>query len=305
MKQKNLEYIPLLVLGCIFCVVFFCFPEARQSWLISTTLKNGAYCGIIALGILPILIGGDIDLSLGAQLTFFGILCATLLKIDVPLVVSICLTLVAAILFGCAQGALVAGWNMSSVLVTIGSSMLLNGLTSILNKDATIFNLPKQLTYLGSQKIGGLAMPTVMWLLSAAIMALILSQTYWGKFFYAVGCNHVASRKVGVPILKTKMVAFALDSFFCAASSIIYISQLGFAPQSSAQDVTHSVLTIAALGGVSFSGGRGKVQLVLLGGLMVSMLTSIFSTTRISSDYQNCIKAAILFVALFTNFSKA
>ncbi len=306
MKQRILrpEHIPLMLLAALFCLSFFFVPGFNQSWLFSTVLKNGSYHGIIALGLLPVLISGDVDLSIGAQMTFYSVLCAVFLKNGYPIPAAVLATLAAAVLVGCIEGAVVARWHFNSILMTIAMSMFLIGLSSALNRGVTIFNLPKQLLAWGDRRLLGVSMPMLFWVLAALVIAFILHQTYWGTFFYAVGHNAQAADKAGVPLLQVKMVAFGLSSLFCAVSSVIYISQLGFAPLSNGQDTTYSVLTIAALGGVSFSGGRGKVTLVLLGGLMIGTLTSLFTLAEVSYYYQNCIKGAILFIAIFTNFSK-
>lgn len=306
MKQRlfHPEYIPLMLLAALFCLSFFLVPGFNQSWLFSTVLKNGSYHGIIALGLLPVLISGNIDLSIGAQMTFYSVLCAGCLKNGWSIPGSVFATLATAVLVGCVEGMLVARWHFNSILMSISMSMFLIGASSALNKGVTIFNLPKKLIILGDQKLLGISMPMLFWILGAFVIALILHQTYWGKFFYAVGHNAQAADKAGVPLLQVKMIAFGLSSLFCAVSSVIYISQLGFAPLSNGQDTTYSVLTIAALSGVSFSGGRGKVSLVMLGGLMIGTLTSLFTLAEVPSYYQNCIKGIILFIAIFTNFSK-
>ena len=299
------EYLPLILMGTLFCAGMFLIPGLHQPWLMPSILKNSAYHGIIALGLMPVLISGEVDMSIGAQMTFYNVLCAAFLKGGLSVSTAILLTLGVAVFVGCLQGAAIARWRLSSILVTLATTMFLLGISSALNRGVTIYNLPKGLTALGDVQVLGLTMPTLVWFLAAALMGLILARTYWGRFFFAVGYNETAADKGGVPILQTKMVAFALTSMFCAFSGIIYISQLGFAPLSNGQDVMHSALTIAALGGVSFTGGRGRVPLVLLGGLMVGALTAFFSVIQVPVYYQNCIKGIILFAAIFTNISKS
>ena len=299
------EYLPLILVGTVFCIGVLVLPGLHQSWLMPSILKNSAYNGVIALGLMPVMICGDVDLSVGAQMTFYNVLCAAFLRGGLALPVAILLTLLTAVVVGCIQGAVVARLRLSSILVTIATTMILLGFSSALNRGVTIYNLPKALMDLGDVKVLGLSMPAVVWFVAAILMSLVLYQTYWGRFFYAVGHNESAASKAGVPIMQTKMIAFALTGLFCACSGITYISQLGFAPLSNGQDVMHSALTIAALGGVSFTGGRGKVILVLLGGLMVGALTAFFSVIQVPVYYQNCIKGAILFAAIFTNISKS
>lgn len=301
----RMEYLPLALLAVVFWISFYIVPGFNQSWLIPVVTQNASYHGIIALGLLPVLISGNIDLSVGAQMSFYGVLCAVCIKNGWSILPAVCVTLLSALLIGCIQGAAIAGWHLNSILVTISMSMFLIGVSNGLNRGSVILNLPIGLVRLGQFEALGLSLPTLVWIGAALLMALILRQTYWGRFFYAVGFNALAAERAGVPILQTKMVAFGLSSIFCAVSSLVYISQLGFAPLSNGQDATYSVLTIAALSGVSFSGGRGKVSLVMLGALMASALPPLFTLAGVPTYFQNCIKSLILFAAISTNFPKS
>ena len=301
----HMEYLPLALLAAVFWIAFYVVPGFNQSWMIPVVTQNASYHGIIALGLLPVLISGNIDLSVGAQMSFYGVLCAVCIKNGWPIWLAVSVTLLSALLIGCIQGAVIAGWHLNSILVSISMSMFLIGVSNGLNRRSVILNLPSRIVSLGRFETLGLSLPTLVWIAAALFMALVLRQTYWGRFFYAVGFNALVAERTGVPILPTKMVAFGLDSLFCALSSLVYISQLGFAPLSNGQDATYSVLTIAALSGVSFSGGRGKVSLVVLGGLMAGALPPLFTLAGVPTYFQNCIKSLILFVAISTNFLKS
>ena len=194
-------------------------------------------------------------------------------------------------------------WRLFTMIATIATSVTLSGLTYILAGGQPIFDLPT-LPVRAPVRLLGISLPALIWILVAVLAALVLRQTYWGKFFYAVGCNVTAAERAGVPAERTKMVAFSLCSLCCGICAVVYISQLGFSPLEAGQESTNSVLTIAALSGVSFSGGRGRVIPILCATLLMSALTSVFIVLRVPTYYQNCIKGVIIFAALITKIEK-
>ena len=290
----------LLVLG----VAAFTVPGFDKPQIYLNILKNAAHAGIMALGLLFVLICGDIDLSVGAQMSFYGVVLGLLLKtVGLSLPLAIGLTLVLAAALGCLQGVLVGRFRFHSMISTIACGVTLSGLTYILADGLPIFDLPG--LPVSSASPLGLSWPALILVLVAVLAALVLHQTYWGRFFYALGCNAAAAERAGVPAARSKMLSFSLCSLCCGICAATYISQLGFAPlEAAGQEATTSVLTIAALGGASFSGGRGKVVPILCAALLLSALTSIFIVLRVPTYYQNCIKGLIIFIAISTKLAR-
>ncbi|MEY8389131.1 ABC transporter permease [Oscillospiraceae bacterium 38-13] len=303
--KKYQAWVPVLMLAALFAAAYLGIPGFQQPRIYLTILKNGAWNGILALGLLMVLICGDIDLSIGAQMSFYGVLCALAMKRGIPISLSILLTLIAALGTGCFLGTAVGRFRVNSVIATIAMTITLEGVSQIITRGIPVYNLPDAFVEGAVHKFLGLSQPTLVWFLLTGLTALFLRQTYWGRFFYAVGSNRDAARRAGVPIAGTKTVAFALNSLLCAVSGIVYIAQIGLAPLNAGRGAHISVLTIAALGGVSFSGGKGKVLPVFCGALFLSALTSIFIVLRVPPYYQNCIKGSILFVAALTKMRKS
>lgn len=304
-RKRYRAWMPPLLLAAVVVIAYFTIRGFDRPQMYLTILKNGAYNGILALGVLFVLICGDIDLSLGSQMCFYGVLCAVSLKRGVPIPLAILLTLAAALLVGCILGTAVGRWRVNSMIATIAMGVMLEGLTFILAGGVPIYNLPDGFEALAAHKLFHLSQPTLVWFLLAGLTALILHQTYWGRFFYAVGCNAAAAEKTGVSIARTKTAAFALCSLLCGICSVVYIAQIGLAPLENSSGADISVLTIAALGGVSFSGGRGRVVPVFCAALFLSALTSMFIVLRVPPYYQNCIKGVIIFVAVLTKIQKS
>lgn len=302
--RKTYDYITITVTIICIIIVYCTVPGFDNPSTYYHVLKNAAFNGILAFGMLFVLICGDIDFSVEAQFALYGILFAMFLKVGVGVILAIAITAVISIVIGNIQGAFIVKFKLSAMICTLSIGMMINGISYVIAKGQPIYNMPSVVDKIGTFKIFNLATPSLVLFLMLIISLMILHRTYWGKFFYAIGSNAVAAEKAGVPVARTKRLAFALCSFCCAISAVVYVCNLGLAPLESSRELNTSVLTIAALGGVSFSGGRGKVLRVFCASLVMSALTSILVALGVPNYYQSCIKGAILFSAILTNFIK-
>lgn len=305
-QQLTGDYISIVLTALTILVGVFFIPGFNRLGMYSSILTQAANTGIPALGMLFVLVCGDIDLSIGAQSAFYGMLCAYLTKtLPLPTGGAIVLTLLAAVLLGSFIGWFIDKRGLNPMIATIATGVTLSGVTYALGGGMPLFKVPALLERLSALRIFGLSFSAILFGLMGALAALLLYSTYWGKFFYAIGWNEKAAHCAGVPVRRTRMLAFALCSLFCAVSAIVFIGRIGLATPSSGSSDVLDVLTIAALGGVGFSGGRGKVLPVICAALLLSALTSAFLALRVAYYYQNIIKGAILFAAISTKLHKS
>ena len=95
-----------------------------------------------------------------------------------------------------------------------------------------------------------------------------------------------------------------LCSVFCAVAAIAFVGRVGTATLSMGASYVLNVLTIAALAGVGFSGGRGNVLPIVCSAFLLTTLTSAFSALQVAFFYQDLLKGAILFFAISTKSRK-
>lgn len=296
---------PLALLALMALVSALFLPGFNHMGMYITILTQAAFTGIMALGMLFVLICGDIDLSVGAQSALYGVVCAYLMKsAALPPVPSVLLTLLLAAAIGAANGWLIDRCALSPMIATIAVGVTLSGLTYIIGRGLPIFNLPAVLERVAATRLLGVPFSALLFAVLAALSALILRQTYWGKFFYAIGCDKDAAGQAGVPVRQTRVVAYVLCSLFCAVGAMVYVGRIGLALLSSGGTDILDVLTIAALAGVGFQGGRGRVLPVFCAALFLSALAAAFLALRVETYYQNVIKGAILFAAISTKMQK-
>ena len=125
-----------------------------------------------------------------------------------------------------------------------------------------------------------------------------LNKTYFGRYFYAVGGNEEASRLSGIKVKSIKYLAYTLSGFFAGVAGIVMLSRTNSAQPIAGQGFDFDALTAAILGGVSITGGSGKISNVVVGTLIIGVLTNGFVLLNIDSYTQMIIKGIVLLLAV-------
>lgn len=149
----------------------------------------------------------------------------------------------------------------------------------------------------------GLPVSFVILILLAALFTVLLNKTKYGRRIYAVGGNKVASKLAGINVEKTVMLAFVIVGFFAALSGLLVSSRLGAASSTGGNNFEMDAISACVIGGVSLSGGRGKITNALIGALVMVSLTNGMSLLGLELHMQNILKALILILAVLFDVS--
>lgn len=282
-----------------------CVPGFHHAGMYFNILTQASITGILAIGMLFVLICGNIDLSIGAQTSLYGVLCVYLMKQGIVLPVAMLLTMACALLIGGTLGWLIQTRRLNSMVATIAAAVTLQGVTYIVARGLPLFNIPGSLERMVSAKLGRFSFCSLLFAGTVLLAGLILHHTYWGKFFYALGSDEHTAQRAGVPVRRTRMLAFALCSLLCACGAIAFTGRIGLASLDAGGESVLDVMTAAALGGVGFQGGRGKILPVVCATLLLATLSTAFIGLRTPYYYQNLIKGGILFLAISTKITKS
>ena len=264
-------------------------------------LKQASFLAMTSLGLLCILLVGEIDLSIGTQFAFYGVICGFLYANTNSLFLSFALTLLTAIIVGFIIGYTISKLESNGFLLTIGVSAFLTGAIQMLLSKKDILKMPDSFADFINHGVLGISFPIIVMIVVAVLLALFLRYTYFGKYIYAVGSNESAAEKSGISVDKTKMMAFALGSLIAAVSAIVYVGRIGTAGNYASSNLDTNILASVALGGASFNGGYGKVLPVIFGSIFISLLSSILIALNIAFFYQQFIKSAVLIAVIYAN----
>ncbi len=132
-----------------------------------------------------------------------------------------------------------------------------------------------------------------------AIGSFILNKTYFGRYFYAVGGNEQAANLSGIKVNNVKYLVYTLSGFFAGIAGIVILSRTNSAQVLSGKGLEFDVLTACVLGGVSVTGGFGKISNVVAGVLILGVLSNGLVLLDVSQFAQMVIKGSVLMLAWF------
>jgi ribose/xylose/arabinose/galactoside ABC-type transport system permease subunit len=297
------KFIPVVVVVAI----IWAFFEIRTGGAF-LSLRNLAemaqeysYEPLLALGVVFVLLVGEIDLSIG----YLTLLAATILALLVqtqhwPAAAAIPLTLGACSVLGLAQGGLIAYLHIPSFVVTLAGFLIFEGIAFHVLSGATINVFDPAIAWIGTAALPpGIPFSLCLLLVATLIAWFVATRTRFGRYVYAVGGNAEAARRAGIPVLRIRALVFAISGLAAGIAGIMLVGYSQAASTTTAgPDLLLDAITIAVIGGVSLSGGRGSVWGVLAGGLIIASLDSGLNLMSVDPTFVYIIKGAILLLAI-------
>ena len=294
-KQYGI-YVVLLAL-----VLFFSI--ASENFFVSSNLLNVArqvsMMGIAAVGFAFVLLLGGIDLSIGSLVTLVNIVTAWLMVNagwNPLLAVIVALVLSAAV--GFSNGWIIANLQMPPIIVTLATMIIIEGVAYLICKGLPIFGFPKSFAIIGQGYVGPVPIPVIIMAVVMGLGMFILRNTYFGRYFYAVGGNEEAAKLSGINVKRVKYLVYTLSGFFAGVAGIVILSRTNSGQVLSGKGFEFDVLTACVLGGVSVSGGVGKISNVLAGVLVLGVLSNGLVLLDVSQFVQMVIKGSVLLAAV-------
>ena len=284
-------------------------PSANGSFLtwsnIINVFRQQTYVGIIACGMTLVIITGNIDLSVGSQLTLYAVVAAILSWINPAL--GFFGTILIGGIVGLINGLLVAGLKLNSFITTLGMSSILGSVAILANgvgrgrdPNSVLFN-----TVGGGSLFGVIPWPVIIMLAVVLIFSFVLKRTVFGQRLYAVGANPVAARYSGVRSRRAICVSYVLCGMCAGLAGAMLIARSVSSNPQAATGKEMDVILAVVLGGTSVQGGRGTIWGSVIGFLFIGFLSAGFTFMGMSTYTRWIIEGVILVAALgFDVFSE-
>ena len=252
---------------------------------------------IVACGMALVIIGRQIDISVGSQFSVCGV-CAGLLAArgwPLPAVLLAAVTLGAVL--GAINGVLVAGLRLPSIVVTLATMVTLRqGLNLV--RQGEFVNLPDAVQWFGLSQSAGQWTLVVVALLFLIVLGLALRHVAAGRFVYAVGTDAEASRLAGI---RPQLVTFGVFVFIGALTGLAAMMNLAQSPQVqplSGSGLELKVIAAVVVGGVAISGGRGNLWGAFAGLLLLACVAPALTHLHIEAYWEKAIQGAIILLAV-------
>lgn len=294
-------YLAVIVFSILYPRTFFSVGMAEA------VLRNMAFDGILAVGMMLLLVAGVFDLSVGAMMSLAGVVAGTLLMHHgQPVVVAVLAGLLAGAVGGFVNGLLVSRFKVNALITTLATMGIFRGLALLLG-GVSIPDLPPGFTALGQTEwprlqLGDqtLKLQAPVWLmLGLALVAhLALSRTRWCRQLYYIGANPKAATLSGIPTERVQLIAFTVSGVIAAVAGLAFAARVGTAVSTAGDGAELRVITAVILGGASLQGGRGTILGAVVGVLFMQLVYNLLLITRVNTYWQGIVFGLILIAAV-------
>ncbi|MCE6998672.1 ABC transporter permease [Saccharothrix sp. S26] len=299
-KVVRWEVVLLLLCGAVFAFGSSGTPGFADAGNIAFLLQDFAEVALLAMALLPIVLTGEIDLSVASILGFCSALIGVLWDAGVPFETIVPLALVAGAVLGSVNAALVVWFGLPALAVTIGTLGLYRGLAYGVLGDGAVTGFPENYRPFATDAIPGTFLPYTMIpvLLVGLLAALVVHHTPVGRSLYAIGLGEQTARFSGIRVHRVKFALFVVSGVLCAVASLIYTLRYNSARADNAAGMELIAVTAVLLGGVSIFGGRGTVLGVASALLLMAGLRNVLFLDDVTNEVQNVINGLLLIVSV-------
>ena len=298
---RNLGLVIALVILCVVGVVTAGDRFASTDNVL-TILRLAAVIGVVSIGMTFVITGGGIDLSVGAIVALSSVWATTTgtqaMADDVGWVVMVLSAILVGTACGAINGVLVAYGKIVPFIATLAMLAAARGLAEIIaDRKTQIIRNQGFLDFFGAEPLG---IPVIVIIFALVTLGgwFLLNRTTFGRRTFAVGGNPEAARLAGIKVQRHTVYLYALLGTTCGIAAVMLMSRT--TTGSSTHGTLYELDAIAAvvIGGTLLSGGRGTVVGTLLGVLIFTTLTNVFTLNNLSTSAQAVAKGVIIVIAV-------
>lgn len=262
----------------------------------------------IAIGMMMTMLIGGIDLSVGSVLAISSVLAARFFFQDdlVSIVLGILFAMLIGIACGLVNGTMVAVFKLPAFLVTFGMSQICRGF-AYLYMNGKVFNgFSDSFKVIGKGRlVGKVQMPILISLVCLVLMAVFLKKSILGRQIYVTGANPSCAKYSGINTNKITMLCYAFSGMFAALAGVVYISRLDAAEATIGTSFANDAIAAAAIGGISFAGGKGNVYGTVIGAVLLTLIKNGMNQLGIATEYQKLVTGLVIIIAVLIDRKSA
>jgi simple sugar transport system permease protein len=308
----------LFIIAAVIFIIMYAFAMIRypgsfmQFQTFFDLFSLNAPLIILTLGISIVMIGGGIDISVGAVTGLVTMCCALLLESGTGgIVPSIILALGIGLAFGLLQGFLIAYLEIQPFIITLAGMFLANGLLTTIHKDPINVTRPDfvalrdfemVIPWLGTRNRLGNFIPleikigTVVALVLIAVLFAVMKWSRFGRNLYAVGGNSQSALMLGINVRKTKFSSYVLCGILSGIAGFVYIMTTGAGNVGNASGFEMKAIAGSIIGGTMLSGGVGNLIGSPIGALTLLTINELIRAAGVNSNYQAIVSGGLLYI---------
>ncbi len=269
---------------------------------ISTILRLAAAIGVVSVGMTFVIISGGIDLSVGSIVALSSVWLTTLATQSYgPWVMVLC-GLAVGLGCGLVNGVLVSYGKVVPFIATLAMYVSARGLAERLSGRRT--QVVADQDFLAFFRGDLLGIPVLIWLFALvfAVGWVVLNRTTFGRRTYAVGGNIEASRLAGINVKRHLALVYGVAGLCCGIAALMVVARTTAGASTNGMFYELDAIAAVVIGGTLLTGGRGSLIGTLIGVLIFTVLSNLFTLNNLDTDIQNIAKGVIIVLAVLLQF---
>jgi rhamnose transport system permease protein len=304
--SESFRELGLLVFIVLLCVVF---QVRNHNFLtlgnIRDLLTNTAIMSILSVGMMMVILTRGIDLSVGATLALSGMISAlTVMSFrSISPVVSVLEAIAVGTVVGALIGLIIARFNVLPIIATLGFMNIIRGVTYLVSKGAWVsaYQMSDGFKAIATGRVLGVSNPIIIAVVINLAFFYFINHMKTGRQIYAVGSNPEAADISGIPRKRIIWLVYMIMGALSGLGGVIWVAKFASAQSDTAVGFELSVIAATVLGGVSISGGSGKVSGLILGTVLFGILNNALPLIDVSPFWQQAIQGVVILAAVLTN----
>lgn len=288
----------LVVFAGLFAVCAVAVPGFRSGVNMEGLLLSVSTIGIIACTMLFCLASGAFDLSVGSIVACAGVVTAVVINRTDSVTLGVATGLGLGALVGLVNGLLIARAGINALIATLATMQIVRGLGYLVSDGKAVGVVREEFFSLGNAYLLGLPVPVWICLGCFVVFGFLIERTTFGRNTLALGGNAEAARLAGVSIGVVKVAIFTLQGVCSALAGIVLASRMTSGQPMVAQGLELDVISACVLGGVSLTGGIGKISYVVAGVLIMGTVRNAMNLLNVPTFYQYIASGLILLAAV-------
>lgn len=271
-------------------------------------MKSNTVLGIMALGMLLVILTGGIDVSVSASVAAVtAIIGKFMVSFGGNIFIVLIVACISGIVFGLINGVLIAKLKIPAIVVTLGTMSVINGVLLFITNGNLIGNLPKSFIDFGeirffevqtSNGIVGLPIQVLFFIGAAILTYFILKFTLIGRGIYAIGGNKVSAERIGYKTDWINIFLYSYMGLMVGIAAVVHISIVKQVDPNAFTGFEMQVIAAVVLGGANIVGGEGSVSGVILGVLFLAFLNNGLTLMHIPVFWQKIVVGSVIIIAV-------
>lgn len=222
-----------------------------------------------------------------------------------PIWLAIIIGILLGALCGFCSGTIIAQFKVPAFIVTMAMMNIARGAANVYSGARSMRITDKVFETIGMGKLFGIPLPIIYMVILIAIVSFVLNKTKFGTYIYAIGGNRESARLSGVPIKKVEIAVYTIAGLLAAFAGVVLASRMYSAQPSVGEGFELDAIAACVLGGVSMSGGKGRISGTVLGAMVIGIISNGLNLLDVNSFWQLIVKGIIILIAVLIDTQKS